>query len=355
MSKKVFLEAHNLKNLTTGFGVFNYELLKAMTNENLSDLEVKVLVKNVTALQKCFGDKFVYKKYYSLMRNKPFRIRTKCDVFHSLNQNTKIEPFYKPNTYILTIHDVNFADTSCPDFNGKRLKMFQEKLDRADYLTFISNYAKEQTASFFDIKDIPNKIIFNGNSISEIYDLGNFQPKHNPVKPYFFSIGVFMDKKNFHSLVEMMRLLPDYQLLLAGSDQNDYGNKIRELIEKFQLQDRVKLLGRISEEEKQFYMKNCIAFLFPSIGEGFGLPPLEAMTFGKPVFMSNYTSLPEIGGEEAYYWKHFDSEYMKEILLNGLNDYENNREVKSKQIIKRSQLFTWDNAAKEYLELYRTI
>jgi len=62
----------------------------------------------------------------------------------------------------------------------------------------------------------------------------------------------------------------------------------------------VSLLGTISESDKIFYYKNCLAFAFPSLREGFGFPVLEAMTFGKPVFLSNKTSLPEIGGSHAF-------------------------------------------------------
>ena len=64
--------------------------------------------------------------------------------------------------------------------------------------------------------------------------------------------------------------------------------------QKHNLQDRVICTGKISEFDKQYYLKHCTAFVFPSLREGFGIPPIEAMRFGKPVFISNNTSLPEV-------------------------------------------------------------
>ncbi|MNR21059.1 Glycosyl transferases group 1 [compost metagenome] len=102
-------------------------------------------------------------------------------------------------------------------------------------------------------------------------------------------------------------------------------------------------------------MKNCTAFLFPSIREGFGLPPIEAMSFGKPIFLSDKTSLPEIGGDVSNYWTNFDPEYMKEILFNGLTHFENNKTEIENQLKRRATSFDWKIAAAEYLKVYRGI
>lgn len=352
--KKIFLESHNLKNRNSGFGVFNYELIKALSKQNLDDLEVILLAKNKNVMQQEFGKQFTYRRYFSHMRNKLLRFGGHYDIFHSLNQNTKIEPRHRPNKYLMTVHDVNFAEEGKEDYNEKRVKLFKEKLDKSDYLTFISEFSRKQTAQYFDIEHIPNQVIYNGNSISEIYNLENFEPRYLPSKPFLFSIGVFMDKKNFISLIEMMRLEKDKILLLAGNDQNAYGEMIKSKIDQYQLQDKVILLGKISEHEKQYYMKNCEAFLFPSKGEGFGLPPLEAMTFGKPIFLSNLTSLPEVGGEEAFYWENFDPEEMKNVLDKGIQNFNVDKE-KCAKIIAQSQKFCWSKAAQQYLELYRKL
>lgn len=354
MASKILLESHNLKNRTTGFGVFNYELIKAMSKLSFKE-EIFLVARDLNELSSEFGDKFKYIKYNGLLRLKPFAIKQKVDIWHSLNQNIKVEPFYQPKHYLLTIHDVNFLEEGTEDFNAKRSAYFKKKIKRADHITFISEYAKNQTLKYFDLSDVDYEVIYNGNSISEKLDLTDFQSEVNVDKPYFFTISAFMDKKNFESIIEMIRLMPDFNLIIAGNHTNVYGQKIKELIVKYKLENQVLLPGRISEQAKQYYMKNCEAFLFPSIGEGFGLPPLEAMSFGKPILLSDKTSLPEVGGDVSFYWTNFDPNYMKEVTEQALNTYDQNRNYYQEKYIERAASFCWGKAAKEYFEVYKTL
>ena len=96
--------------------------------------------------------------------------------------------------------------------------------------------------------------------------------------------------------------------------------------------------------------ENCEAFLFPSLTEGFGLPVIEAMSFGKPVFLSNSSSLPEIGGSEAFYWDSYEVDHMLSVFNHGMkakNDGEFAAKVKS-----WANHFTWEASASKYLNLY---
>lgn len=348
---KVFLESHNIKNRAGGLGTFNYELIKAIANQNLSNLTITLNTPNPSELENEFPSIFTYKKYTSLQRHKLFRIRTKYDVWHSLNQNTKIEPGTKPKKYILTIHDVNFVEEHSSNMSHPKNKLFIEKLNRADVITYISNFAKEQTHQYFNVPKVDEKIIYNGNPIITDLDCSNFVSSIPVDKPFFFSLGDFIERKNFHSIVLMMKYMPEYNLIISGNNDKEYGNFIRNLIEKEHLSN-VFLTGKISDTAKQFYMKNCEAFLFPSIREGFGLPPIEAMYFGKPVFLSTKTSLPEVGGDAAFYWDNFSPEYMKNEVLSQLNYYNLNKSALELKIKERAAFFDWNKAAREYLKLY---
>ena len=115
------------------------------------------------------------------------------------------------------------------------------------------------------------------------------------------------------------------------------------------------MIGKINTEEKQFYLQHCTAFVFPSLLEGFGIPPIEAMRFGKPVFLSNLTSLPEIGGEKAFYWDNFDAKYMATIFEKGMYVFEANKTAFEKAYIERAKGFNWDKAALEYADVYRSL
>ena len=110
MSKSVFLESHNIKNRAGGLGTFNYELIKAIAKEKPVDLEIFLNSANPQLLSEEFGSAFNYEKYKGIHRYPLFRVRKKYDVWHSMNQNTKVEPATKPSKYILTVHDVNFIE-----------------------------------------------------------------------------------------------------------------------------------------------------------------------------------------------------------------------------------------------------
>ncbi len=90
-----------------------------------------------------------------------------------------------------------------------------------------------------------------------------------------------------------------------------------------------------------------------SIAEGFGLPVIEAMAFGKPVFLSTATSLPEIGGDAAFYFQSFDADDVQEAFKKGMNYYNTVNPVLA--IMNRAASFNWDNAAKKYLSVYRSL
>lgn len=103
--------------------------------------------------------------------------------------------------------------------------------------------------------------------------------------------------KNVDLLVDMMGLLPERHLVIAGN-----WKRRPELKARVDAMANVTALDRVSEDEKWWLYRNCQAFLFPSACEGFGMPPIEAMKSGKPVFLSTLTSLPEVGGPDAFYW-----------------------------------------------------
>lgn len=352
MRKSVILETHNLKNPTTGFGTFNYGLIRGLSGLDFGNLDLTLLAYKPQKIADEFGDKFKYKKIYTFNRHKGFRIRKKHDLWHSVNQNLKFEP-HKTSNYLLTIHDVNFAESAKKPC--KYYKAFLEKLERSNAITYISEYAREQTHSHFTIPDVPEYIIYNGNPITGYTDTTQYKPEVPTDKPFLYSIGDFLPKKNFIAIVEMMLHIPDFNLVISGNNNKSYGDQVSEAIIANKLQNRVFLTGKVSDSGKQYYLSNCSGFLFPSIGEGFGLPPIEAMKFGKPIFLANRTSLPEIGGEFSFYWDEFDPEYMASQFYKGMESYNGNVDFYKEKYIERSNMFSWDKASQQYLDVYNSI
>ena len=301
-----------------------------------------------------FGKAFKYKKYLSITRHKPFRIKTKFDLWHSLNQNIKVEPFFEI-PYLLTVHDIHFVTEGSSLLQSQLRDKFNEKLRRSDAIVYISEFSKKDTHAYFEVPDVPEYVIYNGNTITDISLPEDYKPAIVPKDPYLFTIGDFTERKNFISLVEMLRFLPEYNLMLAGSNNSIYATKLNALVKNYGIEDRVYQTGKIADLEKQYYFKNCEAFVFPSLREGFGIPPIEAMRFGKPIFLSNSTSLPEIGGEHTFYWEHYEPEYMANILKLGMARFHNAQEFYENWYLDRANSFRWDSTVKQYLEVYHKL
>jgi glycosyltransferase involved in cell wall biosynthesis len=298
-----------------------------------------------------FGNSQQYLIQHSL--HKFFQPGTgKFQVWHSTYQNSNYRPFNPKTKIVLTVHDLNFLieRKADPGKIKKHLRHLQENINRADHIVCISAYTRQTMQENLLLKDKTVQVIYNGCNINEFP--GFNQPAYRPVKPFIFSIGTILPKKNFHVLPCLLNN-NDYELVVAGIVNKKYAAKIMEEAKLRGVENRTRMIGPVSEEDKYWYYKNCLAFAFPSLAEGFGLPVIEAMYFGKPVFLSTETSLPEIGGDMAYYFKDFDAAHMQAVFENGLQHYkDNNREA----AIRASALkFNWTNAAKDYLAVYRTL
>ncbi len=342
----VFLEAHNMRDVN-GLGIFCRELIKAMSQIN-TRFRLRINIQDKEMMSNFPSPLVEFNRYHGLQRD--LGIWQRVDIWHSLNQRIKIEPMWAKK-YVLTIHDTIDHDR---DYYRKRL---EKKLKRADAITYISNYVREDTHRLYDVpKGIPEYIIYNGNPISELLDTSDYRPDVDVSRPYLYALGQFSPRKNFHALVEMMRVNKDFNLIISGeAGYEGYAGKVRQMIADNNLTDRVFLTGIVSEQGKQFYLRNAAAFLLPSLEEGFGLPIIEAMRFGKPVFLSQCTCIPEIGGKDAYYFPNFDAEEMNRTLTEGMHHYQQNREVIEQRMRERAALFSWEKAASEYLQVYADV
>ena len=273
------------------------------------------------------------------------------DIWHSSYQLTKYRGGNRKTKYVLTVHDLNFLyEKNSMSEIKKDIKRYQQRIDRADHIVTISEFVKRDVIANLDVRGKQVAVIHNGCILNEYPDFDS--PKYRPEKPYILALGTIIPKKNFHVLPSILKN-NDYELVIAGI-VTDYAKKIEEEAKHHNVIDRLKIIGEISDQEKYWYLKNCTAFAFPSLAEGFGFPVLEAMRFGKPVFISNLTSLPEIGGKNAYYFENFDPQYMQDIFDNSMTDY---LEDKSKSVLikEHAYSFDWNSCAKKYYKVYQDL
>ena len=168
----------------------------------------------------------------------------------------------------------------------------QNKVNKASVVTTISHYVADVIRQHIDLKGKEIRVIYNG--VERIDMLEGTQPSFCDGDVLsFFTIGQIRRKKKFPSPVDVMRHFPEYDLYICGDAHFAYAEEVRNLIREKQVTN-VFLTDVITQSEKIWLYRNCEAFLFPSEGEGFGLPVVEAMQFGKAVFAANRTSLPEV-------------------------------------------------------------
>lgn len=277
------------------------------------------------------------------------------DVYHYLH-------FYSPwgpdnsDKYktLLTIHDFHALERS------RSAKRFNCCLKKAGYIAFISNFACDEYERLVQDKQHVTKVIVNGVKQPPEVCATSCRALEERHGQFLFTLGG-LKRKNVHSLLSMLQklLLHDdnyqFKLLIAGDVKDKYKNELLAEAKDREILDRVVLLGPVSEQQKYQYMQACRAFVFPSLQEGFGLPIIEALHFGKPVFCSNKTSLPEVGGDQVYFWEDFDPDYMATVLLEGLADNDSAVESYTAERKQYARSFDWDENARQYVEYYESI
>lgn len=349
---KVLVDLSALKDIYCGLGQVAMSYGKYFQeNYKIADSEYDLTLLLPDEMIGKFGNEVKYLSSTRKITRRYQFLLPKFDVWHSIHQLSRFRPRNSQTKLILTVHDLNYLYERVGFSRYRKNKQIQRKLNRADEIVCISDFAKSELEKHMQLKAKKCKRIYNH---VEILDKSLATKTNADVKkPFFFSIGVIQKKKNFHVLLDMMKLMPDMQLYIAGKEiekdeKNGYAKMIRERIEKENI-NNVSLLGPISHREKIWLFDNCEAFMFPSLFEGFGLPVIEAMQFGKPVFSSTETSLKEIGSEYAYFWEDFSAEKMHKIVVEALAKHSD--EIIAKEI-EYALSFSTNKHFKEYEELY---
>jgi len=347
--KTVLLDICEIGNPTSGFGQIAknyYRLYQSIEDKDLSfhfllpegykvESDAKVQMTNI---------RNKYHKHFS--KGLP-----EVDLWHSTNQQQIKRKRGKCKKFVLTIHDLNFLTEKNRIRQLKHRFFLQRAINQADAVTCISQFVAHQVEKFFNMRGKRVRVIYNG-----VEDISK-QPEENPSfakgRPFFFAIGQIRAKKNFHLLVDMMRQFPDYDLYVCGDDHFDYAQTVREHINQLPTHNAY-LCGKIQAEEKVWLYRHCEAFLFASQGEGFGLPAIEAMQFGKPVFIANATCLPEICGDCAYVWPSLNPDEMGDFVKSTLRCFNDSPE-RTEQIKEHANLFSYDRHIQSYLQLYKEL
>lgn len=272
-------------------------------------------------------------------------------IWHATHHQSRFGPPTNDIPVVVTIHDMKFLHVGNRRSFARKLKRMQDTIDRSAAVATISQAVRRDIEQHLDLRGKQIHVIHNAPYPTD--GIISSPPPRAFSAPFLFSIGFFEPKKNFETLVAMLEFLPELHLVIAGDDSTPYGKQIRQMVERVPWRNRIRLLGTVSDGERQWLYQKCTAFVFPSLAEGFGLPVLEAMNAGRAVVLSDRTSLPEVGGPLATYWREFDPRSMAKVVRDALQKLERDPTLVS-DFREWAGRFSWTQAADKYLKLYRS-
>jgi len=223
----------------------------------------------------------------------------------------------------------------------------------SEFVLTVSKFSKNDIADLFPRWSHKVRFVYNGIDKSIFKplpeeEIESFRERYYLEKKFLLYVGALKDHKNPGGLVHAVNEL-ELPLVIASSEKTAFEKKLL-----FKASDRtlIKLIQIESEKEMALLYNSAAILFFPSLYEGFGLPPLEAMSCGLPVVCSNKTSLPEVVGDAAVTFSPEDNDEM----LGALKTVWDNREIRIKlsaQGLKRSDKFSWEDTAKRTFEILR--
>ncbi len=278
-----------------------------------------------------------------------------CDIFHSPHY---VVPFFYRGKTTATIHDV--IHLIFPSYLPKKIyrvyaySQIKRTLKNSNTVFTVSHSSKKDILSFFPWAEKKIQVVYNG--VDERFFEEDKKELVEKVKKelgrYALYVGNTKPHKNLEMVIRAMKKIKGkLKFLIVG------GNPTKELlsfIEKENCKDDVIFKGFIPFEELSAYYKASEVFIFPSLYEGFGLPPLEAMAKGIPVLSSSAPSMPEILGNGAIY---FDPRSV-ESLVEALNKIIENKESREKMSLEGKKIakkYSWNESANKILQFWRNI
>jgi glycosyltransferase involved in cell wall biosynthesis len=215
----------------------------------------------------------------------------------------------------------------------------------------ISESTKEDIIQFLKYPDEKIHVIYNGYDPAKYFvadDNSDLFFKKYGFKKYFLAVGPNYPHKNFEFLLNAYQQLSIdernvYPLIIAGGKE-PYLTSVKQLIQHLGLQKNVHYIGYVPEELMPAMYREAFALIFPSLYEGFGMPPLEAMACGCPVIASNTSSLPEVCGDGALYIDPTDQSSLLTAMESLISNQLLYNELKEKGL-KQASKFSWEKTA----------
>ena len=293
---------------------------------------------------------------------KAINLYKQYDLVHFLDYAT---PILYSGKKIATIHDMamhTMKDKYTKKQIATKKMLLENTIKHADKLICISEFTANELLYYYpNIEQSKIEVVYHGfeYSYEEIDDKNKKEilGKFNLEKEYLLFVGTLSPHKNIERIIEALEKIIakgyDYQLVICGKKGWLY-ESIFEKVKMLKLEDHVIFTDYVSDEELEVLYRSAKLFVFPSLYEGFGFPPIEAMARNVPVLTSSEGALPEIVGDAALICNAYD---VNDIALK-IEDIIINEKLRNDLIEKgrkRSAYFSWEKAANQTYEIYQKV
>ena len=328
----------------TGIGTYTYQLV-----ENLKKIDDKNVCRFFWP-----GDEYKF-----ILKNE------KLDIYH-FPQNGIGSPKKKSCLHVTTVHDLIpyiYPEDASSNYLRAFLGEMPRIMEQSDLIITVSEHSKRDIQRYFKLPDKKITVIYEApeplyRPIEKSVAKDFVKNKYGIHNPYILYIGGFSPRKNVKALIKALHeihadISNDYKFVLVGKKGKD-ARILEIMIDDLGLKNNSIFTGFLPVLELPYIYSASDLFVYPSLYEGFGLPPLEAMACGTPVITSNTSSIPEVTGEAAILIDPSDTHGLAKAMVEVLNSPDL-REKMSKDGILQANKFTWEKCACETLAAYNKL
>lgn len=379
---KILIDAKPLISQLTGIGRYAYEIVKRLDKDKFEPFYDYGFVSKELIFKGCEQKtsplgafkKVLLKSVKRFLSTLPLGVKTRFRLFlKKLNERNfkgmKFDLYFQPNfipldiearCVVVCVHDFTFIKFS--EFHPRdRIeffeKTFMQNIKKATHIVTGSNFTKNEIVEILGFDESKISVIYHGYDDKVFYPKDDAQKaavkaKLNLTKEFILFAGSIEPRKNLATLIKAYNLLPSdlqdkFDLVIVGAKGWE-NSQIHELINQ---NENIKFAGFVTDEELAALYSSAGVFAYPSVYEGFGIPPLEAMACGCAVVLSDIEVFREIYGEDAVYFDALNEASLKEKLQILLTD-KKMRENFARLGLRRCKDFSWAKSAKAHNELF---
>ena len=286
------------------------------------------------------------------------------DIFHGTNYKL---PAHGKHGSVITVHDLaldRFPEYS-RKFFGQRWASWRSRrvFSQADRIIAVSHHTAQDLHDYYGVSPERINVVYPGNSLAVnaaqmTITLTSLKQRYGlRGDAYILHVGGGEPRKNISALLEAYAMLGaprrHYQLILIGR-MGRWKEQIIRRVRQLGLTDDVAIMGYVAQEHLDIFYTHASLFVYPSLYEGFGIPPLEAMARGIPVITSNTTSLPEVVGDAAVMTDPLLPAALAQAITAVLTDAKLRERLRQKGL-SRAKQFSWEQAARNTLAVYASV